>query len=177
MKSKVFKAGILWALLTIFSACSSSSFSGDMLTDQIEYAVEIGNPVELEYDVNWLSKDKRTSFLSDLLGKVKSGELPAYYYFSDTLIRMEKEYLDDLFHHVDTEYVLVDEEYIKIPIEEELDVDAIVKLKFMEQWYFDSSSNQFSKKVIAVCPMIERFKNEKEILGYQGLFWIYLNKE
>jgi len=170
---------ILLAFVTvlIMSACSGPMSESDRLTNQIEYAVEIGNPVEVEYSQNWLSKEKRIEFLTDILEKVKKQELPLYYYISDTLIPMEKDYMDDLFHHVDTEYVLVDEEYLKIPIEENLDVDGIVKLKFLEQWYFNSSSNEFTKKVVAICPMVERYKNDKEILGYKGLFWIYLNKK
>jgi hypothetical protein len=164
-------------IVTVLGACSSPSNYGDELVNEIEYTVEIGNPVEQEYSSNWLTKEKRSGFLGDLFDKVKSGELPVYYYMPDTLIPMGKEYLDDLFHHVDTEFVEVDDEYVPVEIEENLDVDAVVKLKFLEQWYFNESSNEFTKKVIAICPMVERYKNDKEILGYVGLFWIYLNKE
>lgn len=167
----------MFLVVLILSACSSQTNKGDTLINQIEYAVTIGNPVEQEYSDNWLSKEKRTGFLTDLFEKIKSGDLPVFYYIPDTMIPIGKEYLDDLFHHVDTEFVMVDEEYIAVPIEENLDVDAIVKLKFLEQWYFNKKTNEFTKKVIAICPMKERYKNDKEILGYSGLFWVYLNKE
>jgi len=163
--------------LVFFSACVTQMDEGNRLVDQVEYAVEIGNPIEQEYDANWLTKEKRAGFLTNVFDKVKNGELPVYYYIPDTLIPMEKEYLDDLFHHVDTEFVMVDDEYVAVPIEENLDVDAVVKLKFLEQWYFDEKTNDFTKKVIAICPMMERYKNDREVLGYKGLFWIYLNKK
>lgn len=176
MLKHIFSYSIL-AIVLGLSSCSSTEYSGDVLTQQIEYAVPIGNPVVEEYDPNWLNKEVRSDFLKDLLDKVKDGELQPYYYFSDTLIPMEKMYVDEIFFRVDTEYVEVGDEIMPVPIEESLDLDAIVKLKFMERWYYNSSSNEFFKKVIAVCPMVERYKNEKEILGYQGLFWIYLDKE
>ncbi|MFT6746786.1 MAG: hypothetical protein ACJAZ2_001130 [Glaciecola sp.] len=166
-----------FTLSLFLGACSSPMNTGGILVDEIEYAVEIGNPIEQEYSSNWLTKEKRLGFLTHIFDKVKSGELPVYYYITDTMILMEKEYLEDLFHHVDTEYIEVDEKYIKVPIVEDLDLDAVVKLKFLEQWYFDESNNSFYKKVIAICPMMERYKNDKEILGYTGLFWIYLNKD
>ncbi len=177
MKIQLLRICAVAATFLFLYSCSPKLSLDDMIIDQVEYAVEIGNPVEIEYSDNWLTKENRKAFLTDLFDKVKAGELPVYYYISDTIIPMEKSYLDDLFHHVDTEYVLVDQEYLKIPIEEHLDLDAVVKLKFLEQWYFNKKSNTFTKKVLAICPMVERYKNDREVLGYKGLFWIYLNKE
>lgn len=162
-------------LLLIMNGCLSKKDDGTLLSDQMEYAVEIGNPVEVEYSKDWLDKASRKEFLTKLLAKVQNGDLPVYYYIPDTLIPMEKEYIADLFHHVDTEFVMVEEEYVPVAYEENLDLDAIVKLKFLEQWYYNDRKNTFTKKVLAICPMLERYKNDKEILGYKGLFWIYLN--
>lgn len=163
-------------LVTLLS-CGRSEPSGDLLKDNIDYWVEIGNAAEQYMDKNWLSAENRKSLVSDLLSKAKNRELPVFYYMDDTLMYMEDEYLQYLFHHVDTEYVQVNEDYKVITYEENLDADAIVRLKFREKWYWDESKNEFSKKVIAICPMIERYKNANEILGYTGLFWIYLDPE
>jgi hypothetical protein len=157
------------------ASCSNvEDYSGEVLTDSIDYWVPIGNPVEQEYDDNWLDKGKRVEFLEDILSKARSGELPTYYYIPDTLMPMPKNELEYIFHHVDTEYFDTEEGYQAVPIEMNLDLDAIVRLKFREQWYWDSSSNKFFKKIIAICPMAERYKNINEVMGYAGLFWIYL---
>lgn len=162
------------ACLAVLTSCSNDEIEGAMVSDNMEYWVEIGTPIENEGLK--LGQKERAVLLEDLLSKARNKDLPVYYYLSDTLIPLEDEFLEEIFHHVDTEYVQNDQMlYDAIPIENELDMDAIVKLKFLEQWYFNEKTNVFIKKVKAICPMVEVYKNEKEILGYKGLFWIGLN--
>ena len=164
--------------ISLLAACEWGAPSGDLLHDKIDYWVEIGNPSEYTSDPNWLNADARKELITDLLHKARSGALPVFYYMDDTLMAMEQSYLDELFHRVDSEFVdLGNGEYQVVKFEEKLNPDAIVRLKFREQWYWDKSNNTFHKKVIAICPMIERYKNLEEILGYTGLFWIYLDPE
>lgn len=165
---------VILCLIGMFSCSDDAHYPGEMLTKKIDYWVPIGNPVVKEYDMNWLKKENRLSFLEDILDKARNGVLPTYYYMPDTLMPMTANELEYIFHHVDTEYVEDGLEYTAVPIENNLDIDAITRLKFREQWYWDESNNQFYKKVIAICPMVERYKNMEEILGYRGLFWIYL---
>ncbi len=171
----MFRIFVVISFLFFLNACQNESNKGELLAENIEYQVEIGSPIQQDYDNNWLKSDVRKAFLEDVLNKAKNHKLPVYYYLSDTLIPMEKEYLADLFHHVDTEYIETESEDLKqIIYEENLEIDAIVKLKFLEQWYFNSSTNVFTKKVLAICPMVEKFKDANESLGFKGLFWIYL---
>ena len=166
----------VFLLFLAFSCSEDKNNNDNLLAENIEYWVEIGDPVTEEYDQNWLEKATRKSFLEDLLAKVKNRELTAYYYMPDTLIQLEDENLDLIFGSTDTSYF--ENEFGKVEpvaINNELDLDAIVKLKFIEQWFFNKKTNEFTKKVKAICPMVEVYKNEKEILGYKGLFWIYLN--
>lgn len=169
---------LLFFFVSLFFGCQNSDSKENLISSQIEYWVEIGNPVAEEYDRNWLNKDKRLDFLKDILKKAKHKELPVYYYMPDTLIPLEDENLDMIFQRTDT--IFIENEFgevAPVPIREELDLDAIVRLKFLEQWYFNKRTNEFTKKVKAISPMVEVYKNEKEILGYKGLFWIYLNQE
>lgn len=160
-----------------FSCTSEKNNSENLLTDNIEYWVEIGTPIAEEYDKNWLDKSNRENFLKDILAKARNRDLPVYYYMPDTLILLEDDNLEMIFSSVDTVYIENSSGEIEpVPIANELDIDAIVKLKFLEQWYFNKKTNEFVKKVKAICPMVEVYKNEKEILGYKGLFWIYLNQ-
>lgn len=166
---------VVLLIVLIFAGCSpKESLPGEQLTDSIDYWVPIGNPVVEEYDANWLDKTERKAFLEDVLEKARTGRLPVYYYMPDTLMPIPTNELEYIFEHVDTEYVENGLQYDVVPIVERLDIDAITRVKFREQWYWDESANQFHKKVLAICPMVERYKNMEEILGYRGLFWIYL---
>ena len=157
-------------------ACQAEKPSGALIHEQIDYWVDIGNPTSSTQDHNWMDVSNRKNLIESLLSKARSGALPVYYYMDDTLMEMERSYLEYLFHHVDSEFVdLGNGEFQIVEYEEELNPEAIVRLKFREKWYWDEGSNTFSKKVIAICPMIERYKNVNEVLGYSGLFWIYLD--
>jgi len=168
----LFFAGIILASCTNQSNCSDA---GKLLTNQIDYWVSVGSPVNDNLEDESLPSESREWLIDDLLQKAKDRELPVYYYLNDTLIPMDSADLAYVFFHVDTEYVEINGQYQKIPIEEKLDVDRITKFKFREQWYFNSKTNELTKKVIAVCPMVVRYKNVEEVMGYKGLFWIYLN--
>ena len=164
------------SLFFVFS-CQNKSDKGKLLIDKIEYPVEIGNPIQKDFTINSLSSETRKYFLENILNKAKNHQLPVYYYMTDTLVPMEKEYLDYLFHHVDTDYVEGENEDLQQVIYSvDLNIDEIVKLKFLEQWYFNENTNEFTKKVLAICPMVEKFKDANESLGFKGLFWIYLDK-
>lgn len=167
----------LFLMVALLFRCESKEDKGVQLSDSMEYWVEIGNPIAEEYKENWLAEEQRQDFLEMILKKARSRELPTYYYLSDTMIPMDDENLELIFHQTDTEYIENEQgEIEEIAFENELDLISVVRLKFLEQWYFNENTNQFKKEVIAICPMVEVYKNEKEILGYKGLFWIYLNQ-
>ncbi len=172
----VFMRYFVFVICLVFAfGCGHDCMPGKELTKSIEYWVDIGSPSELEPGLSSLPPVTRKEFLEKLLSKVQKEEIAVFYYMSDTMMVMDKENVQNIFHSVDTEYIEMEHlEVQAVVIENDLDIDAIVKLKFLEEWYFEQSTNTFSKKVVAVCPMVEVLRNENEVLGYKGLFWIPL---
>lgn len=168
---------IIFLLFFTFWACehSDSNDLGEKLGPEIDYWVPIGDPTTSEYQSTELPEEKRAWLVHTILEKAKNQELPVYYYLNDTLMPMDSAYLAYLFHHVDTEYIDDGEDLKPVAITETLAEESISRFKFREQWYFNEKTNVFTKKVIAVCPMRKKYKNMEEVLGYVGLFWVYLD--
>ncbi len=173
----------MFKVLTIFGflilmGCGNSTGEvsvGDKL-GVVESKTNIGDPSAEMYEDSWLPMDVRKDMLEDLLSKVKSRELKVFDFLPGELIPMQDSVLDDIFHHIDTEYVEDEFGYLEpIEIEETLDASGIVYLKFKEELYYDKSTGGFDKRVKYVCPMEQVYDEDGTIRGYRGLFWIKLN--
>lgn len=58
-----------------------------------------------------------------------------------------------------------------------IDLNRIVKLKFIEQWIFYPNTCRINKEVLAVAPMAISYNEEGELRGYSYYFWIVFNKD
>lgn len=161
-------------LLLFLVACNTPKSDEKIITKQIEYWVSI---TDEESDGNNFLVDEETKnwFLNDLLLKVQNGDLPVYYYRLDTLEKMDDKTLHDIFYSTDTIYEFDDVKMNTTIIHDTLDINSITRFKFREQWTYNASKSSFTKKVIAIAPMQTRYLNMDEIMGYKGLFWVYLN--
>ncbi|MEY5041443.1 MAG: gliding motility protein GldN [Bacteroidota bacterium] len=168
-----FKTLFYIILSVLFIACNTKNSKKEkVIATEIEYWVSITEETENE-NLSLIEEDAKNQFLTELFDKVKKGELPVYYYRMDTLEKMDENTLHDIFYNVDTIYEFEGLKLTKTVVKDTLDVNSITRFKFKEKWLFDSATNQFLKKVIAIAPMQTRYINMDEIMGYKGLFWVY----
>ena len=168
-----FKSLIYIILPIFFIACNKTIQKDEkIIASEIEYWVSISNESD-DGNLSIIEEKAKNLFLNDVFDKVKKGELPVFYYRMDTLEKMDENTLHDIFYNVDTIYEFEGLKLSKTVVKDTLDVNSITRFKFKEKWLFDSSTNQFLKKVIAIAPMQTRYINMDEIMGYKGLFWVY----
>ena len=121
-----------------------------------------------------------------LIKKVRSGELKAYkpqinnnklLLCNDTSCVMSLQEIENVFY--DSVTVLVETEVsdsltpalIAVP----KDLNDMIGLGFVEEWYFDDKKNQFIKKVNAISILEKRLDEYGNLCGYKTLFYIWLN--
>jgi hypothetical protein len=164
---------LIYSIILIIFACNPDNKKNEnVIAKEIEYWVSIANESN-DGNFSIIEEKPKNQFLLELFDKVKNKELPVYYYRMDTLEKMDDKTLHDIFYSVDTIYEFEDLKLTKTVVKDTLDISSITRFKFKEKWLFDSNSNQFLKKVIAIAPMQTRYINMDEIMGYKGLFWVY----
>jgi hypothetical protein len=57
----------------------------------------------------------------------------------------------------------------------EIRMDDITKLRFLEEWRMNDKTLEFNKKVLGICPLVERHTDSGELRGYKPLFWVFFD--
>ena len=149
--------------------------TGD-LVGSIESKAVIGDLTAEFYESSWLNVAAREKMITDWFKKIEDGNFEVFLYIPDTLIPLTTKELQYQFHHIDTEYIeLSFFETDTILVEETIDLDGIVYLKFKEELYYDDQTGLMSKRIKYACPMEKVFNDDGSIRGYKGLFWVKLN--
>lgn len=173
------KALLILVPIVIFG-CSSGEITpkGEML-GTVDSKTNLGDPSAEIYMASWLPKETRKAVVEDLMEKVRNKELEVFEVYPsekpNEMIPMSDSAMQYEFFHVDTEYIVGDDGYMKpLPIEEGFDAGAIVYLKFKEELYYDKTTGEFEKRVTHVCPMEQIYNEDGSRRGDRGLFWVKL---
>lgn len=171
---------LLFTLIFALNACKTDSVSDkNKVTERILYDVTIVNK---DQDFDWWVQNiegaQREKLLSDIFGAIESGKVQAYDYITNK--PLSKKEIDALLKRTDTisfESPAPPYEIIDSVITTELNKKDIEKIRFLEEWYMDSSTLAFSKKVVGICPMIAKYGDNNEFRGYMPLFWIFFDEK
>lgn len=160
-------------------ACAKSNNADKNITKRIQYDVVIEKP-QPDYDwwVQNIDGQMRELTLKNIMQQALDGNVKIYDFFSYKPIKPAD--LKKIIREVDTISVespepphnLVDSVMVK-----ELKISDIKKLRFLEEWYMNEKTLVFTKKVLAICPMVEKHDEKGEIFGYQPLFWVFFDKK
>lgn len=160
----------------IISACTKK---GDKLTERIQYDVTIISPeTDLDWWVQNLDNVKRETLVRSLMSAAKSGEHKVYDVM--TLKEMSPEEIAEK-GRVKELMTLAREyppyaEYDTLVITE-IDLSRISKVRFLEEWYLNEETGKITKKVVAMCPMLESYTETGELRGHLPLYWVsYVRK-
>ncbi|MBP7496930.1 MAG: hypothetical protein KA792_04625 [Bacteroidales bacterium] len=148
-----------------------------ILIDKIQYDVFIKNP---ENNFEWYEQNienpGRIKYVETLIKNVLGGKIKLYDYFNESLsaekFKKEHYFSDTLtfqnpnppFNNYDTIF------------NHSLEIENIVKLRFLEEWSIGEKSGKFYKRVLGINPMLVKYNENGEIKGYMPLFWIYFDK-
>ena len=176
-------------LIMLFSSIivKGQSKEKSIIVDTVVYKVQIINPERYKFENGYydysssnIEPSKRQAFLEPLFDDINSGKIKVYDY--KTGIELSK---------LDVENIRTSTEEFKV--KSKLDADSTIKVKtlfsnarvnaflFKEVWAIDTTKNILTKKVVAYCPMIDKYNSNpngvKIFAGETPLYWIKVKKE
>jgi hypothetical protein len=177
-------------VFSLLSSCTNSQVTEEIkkevITERTAYDVTItGDNISERIAVDSsdmfsnMPDNDFESLAVKIFDKVKSNEIPAYFYnYEDKFGSFElipKDQLNSLF---DTEwsvytvvYDTIDGAPVSITFTQPISAERITQLRFLEEWYFEG--NEFCKRVIAVAPIFysEHDNNQRsKFIPY----WVFL---
>jgi hypothetical protein len=148
-----------------------------LLTDRIQYDVSIKNSDSTaDWWVQNMDGRGREAFVKLLLEKAWSGKYKTYNFFTHTPLSAEQ--VKAIGKRTDTlsvqrstpPYDLYD-----TIMKSELQPGNILRVRFLEAWYWNEDTKKMEKEVMGICPLLENYSASGEFRGNQPLFWISLN--
>lgn len=154
----------------------SSKFYNKLLDSRIQYDVYIRNP---EQDVNWwvnnLEGIKREKLLGSIINVAYSGKVNVYDE-NNRLLTLEQ------VKAIGNEPTLLKTKTPNPPyndtiilIENQLNIQLVTKIRFIEEWYIDDQTLEIGKKVVGMTPLIEEYFEDNTFKGYKPLFSLYFD--
>lgn len=167
------------ALVSILIVTSCGNKKGDLLTERIQYDVTIKTPEsDLEWWVQNLEGPKREKLVQAIINSANAGELKIYDVMTNKPLNLEelkKRSVRNELITLQRSYPPY-ENYDSIVVKE-LQMSDISRLRFLEEWYLNEKTGLITKKVIAVCPLVESYTETGELRGYNPLFWLTFEKK
>lgn len=158
---------------------SKEIFSIELNTASKKYKIDIDKPMVI-YDVciiplvdnpspyyHQISLSDKQKYFTDLFNIVKNNKITVLDYFYNLI---PKEKISELFYTRGIEDSTNKE--VNIPIS----INEIGRIKFMEQWYWDTTNLSVNKYVIGVNPGLKVMQGD-DLIGYSPLFWAIFNNE
>lgn len=171
-------------IIAFFTALIIASIScgrnrGEILTERIQYDVTIISPEQdLEWWVQNLENNKREKLVKSIIDASKLGEHKVY----DVITN--KELTTDEITERSRRKQLMTLQRSYAPYEEydtlvinDMELSDISKVRFLEEWYLNEETGLVTKKVIAICPMLESYTEAGELRGHLPLYWISFAKK
>lgn len=160
------------------TACNSGKQQEEKLvTRRIEYDVTIKSP---EPDLDWwlqnIEGPSREKLVSDIMDAVLNEKVKAFDYFSCE--PLDKQRLQDIKGRTDTIFLeRADKpgEFFDTIVNHTINLKEITRLRFLEEWYMNKNSLVFEKKIMGICPLLERYDNSGNLRGYSPLFWVFFD--
>ena len=168
-------AGLIFSMLT--SCKDNTDKSKTVITERIQYDVNIKSP-DPDYDrwVQNIDRLKREAFVNMIMDAAYSGKIQAYDYFNNplTVEQIKSIGVDTIYKTLTRDYPPYDE-YDTVIISK-FELKDITKIRFLEEWYIDEDNLEIEKKITGIAPIIKKYDQNGNLLGFQPLFWLYLDK-
>ena len=176
--NKFIPISLTLSFLMIISSCHNGGESGkNIVTKRIQYDVSIHNSdPDMDWWVQNIEGSSREKLVQDIIKQVNGGDVKAYDFLSYKPFSAEE--IKNIMKRVDSisverttpPYDLVDTVLVT-----EIRLSDITKLRFLEEWSMNEKTLAISKKVLGICPLVERRTDSGELLGYKPLYWIFFD--
>lgn len=166
-------------LLSAFLLQSCSGKKGRILTQRIQYDVTIKSPdADLDWWVQNLEGPNREKLVQSIIRTARSGKLKLYDVMSNQPMTVEQ--LEE--RSTRNELLTLQRPYppyenFDTIVKRELQLSDISRVRFLEEWYLNEENAFVTKKVIAICPLVESYTEAGELRGYNPLFWLSFEKD
>ncbi len=166
------RCAVLFIPLMLIFSCSGGS--EEIITERIVYDVSIKNTdPNADWWDNSLPGPYRDKLISRMMDEAVSGKVAVFSAIGKKLTIAEiknigTETISATFQRADSPY----DSYDTI-IRQELDLRNITRIRFLEEWRFDSKNHLIDKKILGMAPMTESYDPDGNLRGYEALFWIY----
>ena len=124
----------------------------------------------LEPHNNW------RNFITVVMDALKEGAITAYEVSITDELLVPLNYQEILARQIDTVHRTFNrstppyEEYDTV-IYSEFDPNKVTRIRIKEDWYFDKKKSQMLVRIIAICPVMIKERNDEEFK--EPMFWIY----
>jgi hypothetical protein len=164
----------------LFFSCNRGEEGGkNLVTKRIQYDVTIKSP---DPDFDWwmqnIEGSEREKLVNEMINAASNGKVKVYDVVSNKLLTTDD--VKGMLKRVDSVQVENPEpphEMRDTVIIHEVNQREITKIRFLEEWKMDQNSLVFSKKVLAICPMVEAYSETGELKGYKPLFWVFSDSD
>lgn len=176
MKKSLFS---LIAGISLLFIASCGGGKGELLTERVQYDVTVKSPeVDLEWWIQNLEGPKREKLVQAIISAANAGKLKIYDVMSNkpmTIAELKERSSRNELLTLQRPYAPY-ENYDTI-VKKELQLSDITRLRFLEEWYLNEGTGLVTKKVIAICPLVESYTETGELRGYNPLFWLSFEKK
>jgi len=169
---------LLVALILVSLGCRrENKDSRQLITDRIQYDVSLKNSDSTaDWWVQNMDGRGREAFVKMIMEKAYSGKYKTYTYFEHT--PLSEEQIKAIGNRTDTisvQRASPPYDMYDTIMKTELRVGDILRVRFIEAWYWNEDSRQMEKEVTGICPLLDNYTTTGEFRGNQPLFWIALN--
>ncbi|HOW25161.1 MAG TPA: hypothetical protein PK711_05775 [Bacteroidales bacterium] len=166
------------ALMGLMISCHrQDQYQGTLITDRIQYDVDIKSPdPDFDWWVQNIEGSKREVFIRRVMDAAYEGKVRTFSYFNEPLT---PEQVKEIGFQADTltfQRSTPPYEFYDTVVERRINLQDITRFRFLEEWYMDPESFMISKKVIGIAPVLRRYTESGELMGYMPLFWIYFDE-
>lgn len=173
MKTTLARFSLLLAAALLMVSCGKKPH---LITERIQYDVTIKSPSP-DYDwwIQNLEGPAREKLVRNLIEKALKGEVQTHDYFNNPLDPKQVGYIlhDTMLYrlqHQEAPY-----EYYDTLVVHHIEEADVLRIRFLEEWYYDPKNMQITKKVLGIAPVARRFDSQG-IERWQPLYWIYTDK-
>lgn len=169
---------LLYLLILIGLTLTSCGKKGSVLTERIQYDVTITSPErDLEWWVQNLDNNKRVDLVKAVMEAARSGKYKVYDVMTNqelTPEEIEKRGMRRELMTLQRDYPPY--EQFDTLVVNKIELSDISRMRFLEEWYLNEDNGKVTKKVLAMCPMLESYTESGELRGHLPLFWISYEK-
>lgn len=162
--------------LALFLSCNTKKDQKKLVTERIQYDVNIKSP-DPSYDwwIQNLEGPAREGFVKNILNAAYKGDLKCYDIFHNPLSVNDVKAIGNRTDTITGTSPYPPYNDTVMVTKQELDLQRITRVRFLEEWRMDENNLQFDKKVLGISPIIESYDDQGNLRGYMPLFWVYLD--